>query len=322
MQSGMSASDSDPPSSSRRPAVGVTHVPLDDAGGLLLAKGATLPANDPPARVERDPANDPHAPLANVVPLQTVSREAVRAFLARVDTMRDVRAIVAARVPATNVDDLVQDSLREALEAADRAPPHRADALGAWVAAIARRVVADFLEQRARRAKYQGPMPREEDDVERPEPSSDPRESDDDQEEVHTWLVRHWLEQQVADHPRDKETFEILLEHARDARTYQEIADARGLTLPALTSRIHEFKYKYVPRYKRWRNRAILLVLLGAAVIVAVIVMWLLRRPPEIGPDPSIAPPRMPAPSVTTSSPEPLPEPFTPALPRKNLPEK
>jgi DNA-directed RNA polymerase specialized sigma24 family protein len=318
----MQASDSDPPSSGRRPAVGVTHVPLDDEGGLPVGRAATLPPNDSPTSVERYPENDAQAPLANIIPLQTVSREAVRAYLARVETMTKVRAIVAARVPATNVDDLVQDSLREALESADRAPPHRADALGAWVAAIARRVVADFLQQRARRAKYQGPMPDEEDDAQRPEPGYDPRESADDKSEVHGWLVRQWLEQQVADHPRDKETFEILLEHAREARTYQEIADERGMALTALSSRIYEFKYKYIPRYKRWRNRAVLLVLLGAAVIVAVIVMWLLRRPPEIGPDPSIAPPRMPAPSVTASSPEPLPEPFTPALPRKNLPEK
>lgn len=119
------------------------------------------------------------------------------------------------------------------------------------------------------------------------------------------WLVRHWLAQQVANDPRDKETFEIVLEHAQGGKTYQHIAREREMTLTALSSRIFEFKCKYIPRYKKWRNRTVLLLLLGgAAVIVAIVVLWLLRRPDAIGPDPSWVPPsKAPAPSATASTP-------------------
>ena len=186
----------------------------------------------------------------------------------------------------------MQDVLAEALKAADRSPPAHEDLMSSWLATIARRVVADFLAQRARRAKYEGDMPDEpegepgapdgaagveasEDDEPPafPEPSYDPRAAGDDEGEVDAWLVRQWLEKQVAGDPRDEETLAILLEHAQGEKTYQAIARERGMTLPALSNRIFEFKSRYIPRYKRWRNRAVLLLVLGGVAIVAEIVL-------------------------------------------------
>jgi hypothetical protein len=148
-----------------------------------------------------------------------------------------------------------------------------------------------------------------------PEPSWDPRD-DEGEAAVGGWLVRQWIERQVAKNPRDRETFAILLEHAQGEKTYQQIAGERGMTLTALSSRIFEFKQKYIPRYKRWRSRTMVWVMLGGAVVIAVaaIVLWLLlRRPAEIGPDPSKLPPPPPAPvpSATLS----VPPPFEPAEP-------
>jgi len=115
--------------------------------------------------------------------------------------------------------------------------------------------------------------------------------------------------------PRDRETLAIVLEHGAGKKTYEQIAEEHGLTPAALSSRIFEFKAKYTPRYRRWRNRALTLIFLGGAAIAAIVVaLWIMwSRPAEIGPD--RAPPRpsaVPVPSATASA---TPEPFEPALP-------
>jgi DNA-directed RNA polymerase specialized sigma24 family protein len=233
--------------------------------------------------------------------------------------------------------------LREAFEALGKSPPERLEAMYGWLSTIARRVVADFLTKRNRRKEYEGPMPPEQRDeggdetthddgsgIEAPKVPTellfDPRESDDEEEaEVDGWLVRQWIARQVENNPRDRETFDILLEYAQGEKTYEEIASERGMTSTALRSRIFEFKRKYVPRYKRWRNRALVWVFLGGvvAVVVAAILLWLLLRPAAIGPDPSKVPPRpAPVPSATASAPppfEPAEPPQPPRLPARDM---
>jgi RNA polymerase sigma factor (sigma-70 family) len=288
-------------------------------------------AGDAPNDEERAPQSGTGPSSATVIPLHRASIDARRAFVARADMRDMVRAIVATRVPAQHVEDIIQDAIEEALRALERTPPSRDDALPAWLAQIARRVAADFLAQRTRRAKYEGPMPEEPAEAHwagaesgeskrprrAPEPSYDPRF--DDAAELHPWLARQWLEHEVADNPQDRETFEIVFEHAQGGKTYQQIAAERGMTVTALSSRIFEFKQLYIPRYKRWRNRVIIVILLGgAAVLLAAAVLWsLLQRPDSIRPDPSTAPPpQLPVPSASASA----PEPFEPALPTRPLP--
>jgi len=286
-------------------------------------------------------ASDP--PLAGVVPLERVTRAAVRAYLGRPEARTLVMSIVAARVKPENVENLVQDALVEALGAPERNLPAREEALPAWLATIARRTIADFVVKQKRRAAYEAPMPghwgtdeghddgddegprRSHPDLE-PEPSHDPRAALGGDPEVNAWLVREWLERQVARHPRDRETLALLVEHA-GGKTYEQIAQELGVPLAALSSRILRFKSKYMPRYRRWRSRAILLLLLGAAAIVAAIVLWILSsRPADIGPDPYRAPPSpAPAPSVTASAPDPFERALPtqpPTQPPTQLPDK
>ncbi len=54
-------------------------------------------------------------------------------------------------------------------------------------------------------------------------------------------------------------------------------------TLTALSSRIFEFKGKYMPRYRRWRSRMVMLLLLGGVALVMMIVLWILRAAPAGG---------------------------------------
>lgn len=299
--------DSDPPSSSPRPSV-----PRSDARDA---------DDDAPVSGEGPAVGD-------VVSLHSFSPDDVRAFLALPETRRQVTAIVGARVPSRDVENLVQDSLEEALRALGRHPPNRRDGLPGWVATIARRVVADFLAKRSRRARYEGSMPEEPWDeepargapaVDPPspvaEPSYDPRVDGDD-EGMSDWLVRRWLAEQVENHPRDKETFEILLEHAREGKPYGRIAAERGMTLTALSSRIFEFKGKYQSRYRRWRDRTVWMLLLGAvALVIAVAIalsQWLRTSgSPHRQEAPPAPLPSGPAPSAT----RPAPVPFSPALP-------
>lgn len=114
------------------------------------------------------------------------------------------------------------------------------------------------------------------------EPSYDPREGSVDDRELESRSLLQWLERQVAQSPLDRETFAILLEHGLGQKTYQTIADERGITLTVLSSRIFEFRNKYVARYKRERERTWLLLLLflfGAAVVA--VLVWLLSADDE-----------------------------------------
>ncbi len=245
----------------------------------------------------------------------SVTLEDFRAFVASRGTRDWVFAIVKARVPFDDAHDLAQEALAEALKAFVSAPPAIDEALLSWIATITRRVVADFLKKRGRRRTYEGDMPdghgassedgaRESasssanDDGEPGgdpgargvvEPSFDPREGSADGGDLESDSLFRWLEGQVAGNPTDRETFEILLEHGLGKKTYRAIAEERGVTLTALSSRIFEFRKKYIARHRRERSRMwLLLLLFGVAVVV--LVAWLLSRRDE-APGGTIAPP-------------------------------
>jgi len=256
--------------------------------------------------------------------------DVVRAFLARPTTREQIRALAARKAPAGVIEDIVHDTFEEALRAAAKAPPRDAVTLPAWIGTIGRRVIADFHAKRTRREKYEAPMPIEladsglADDGSRnvpvqawsPDegpppalaPNYDPREAPDTWPNSEGRVVR-WLERKVAKSPRDRETFEILLERAREGKTYGEIAGERGMTLTALSSRIFEFKGKYLPRYKRERDRSILpLLLWGTGILVALVGLWLLMHRAQVTP-PVVPVGPEPTPSVTASA-----APFDPAV--------
>jgi DNA-directed RNA polymerase specialized sigma24 family protein len=255
--------------------------------------------------------------LAKVIPLHPAIHEAMRSLLGLAGTRRLITSIVKDRVPEEEVDDIVQSVMAEALRAP--ALPYRTEALLAWLATIARRQSAQFLRKRARRAKYEGPMPDDAPDVDDevfvPRGLTfDPNDPSDDPElEAQTKL--DWLRDEVAGDVRDHETLDMILEHYVGKKTYAHIAEARELPLTAVSWRIFAFKTKYIPRYKRWRRqRALLLIFfaLGVAALVAVLasVFWPRARREPIGPDP--APPPAPPSQMPTRT---LAPPFEPALP-------
>ncbi len=208
-----------------------------------------------------------------------------------------VLGIVKKRARPQSEEDLAQDVLAEALRAFERSPPARDEVLVDWLRTIAQRVVADSVKKQKRRGKYEGDMP-EDDDAEvdggdmpvgrDPRPIAtagyDPRTD----ATLEGRRVLRWLEKQVEESPRDRETLAILLEHGMGKKTYQAIADERGMTLAALSSRVFEFKQKYIPRYRRERERTVLILLLLFAVGFGLL-LWFLTRPVP-GPDGVVKP--------------------------------
>jgi DNA-directed RNA polymerase specialized sigma24 family protein len=262
----------------------------------------------------------------------------VRRFLSTPATLTIARNTIRQLVPRGEVEELAADTMVRALTA----PPPRVErVLPGWLAEIARRVAIRWLEKRGRRAKHEGPMPQhvaQEDAytgaVADDEGDSDPAyrlEADDEPGDL---LGAH-LDRLIGTHLHDQETRAILREHAEEARSYADIAAARGLTEAQVANRILRFKKKYAPRVKRRRDLLLVLKLFGGVALAAaalVALWWLLHPAPEIGPDPSVDEPS-PAPSATASAeefnaagptqpeprrkPEPLkPEPLKPEPPK------
>jgi hypothetical protein len=134
------------------------------------------------------------------------------------------------------------------------------------------------------------------------DPSFDP-EADDFRAEG--LLFTRWMRAAVAGDPRDHETWAMMEEWARseeegDGKTYEDIAREHDIGVSALKKRIERLKDKYEKRYRQWRKRfMVMLMLLGGAfvIVLAIVVWWLLQpRAPAAVP---IAPEPMPSASAT-----------------------
>jgi hypothetical protein len=103
------------------------------------------------------------------------------------------------------------------------------------------------------------------------------------------WLISKWLAPLLDESPRDQETYELLVYKARTGKTYAEVAEDHGITVAAMKSRTHELKTRFEPRWRRRRDRMLLLVLAGVAtavLLVAVLLAWLTAPSrPKITPD-------------------------------------
>ncbi len=84
-------------------------------------------------------------------------RGVVAAFVSRPTTMGWLTRFVRHRVAPSDVNDLVQDVLLEALHTT--AVPSSESALPGWLTIIARRTIATHHDRRARQAKSEGIMP-------------------------------------------------------------------------------------------------------------------------------------------------------------------
>jgi DNA-directed RNA polymerase specialized sigma24 family protein len=239
--------------------------------------------------------------VSNVIPFSAAARaeaavrDALRAYVSRPENLAAMRKKVARKVPRDDVDDVVNVALTKALST--KSPPSSVAGIPGWIRTVVRRAIARYYRER---------QPRDEREVltdlidEYVDPSTELDWN------VDGWLIRPWLERQVEGNDREEELFDILMEKANTGVTYEALAAKYGMTLTALSSRIFQFKKKYVPRFKRYKENAILLLLGGvAAILIAVaLVLWLLRARPF-----DTEPPRPPSAAPTAPAFVPAPHP-------------
>jgi DNA-directed RNA polymerase specialized sigma24 family protein len=272
--------DSDPPSSDSTPALADTDAPASDS------------PRSPPRSSE--PADPPSSPPAHAATPPALPHEIVEDFLSRPLTLQWITALIKRRVPPQQIEDVRQDILEEALTTTS--VPRDEKALPSWLRTIATRVISDNLTKQTRRDEREVTMAEPRRAQRAPAPGGEDAGADPDELTYDPFagidfgqdgfLIRPWLERQVAGDARDTETLLILLEKAQSGQTYGHVAAERGMSLTALSARIFQFKKKYLPRYRRYRNRAVLLFLLGAAAVVLALAIWILWASMEkAGPD-------------------------------------
>jgi DNA-directed RNA polymerase specialized sigma24 family protein len=237
------------------------------------------------------PVETKAAPAPPVRPSTQVTREQLRTFLAEASTQERIRAVVARRLrrktPDALIDDIAQEANTAALES-DTRPASMRTASG-WIATVAARAVVDYFRREAKHFDFVDPEADPDELASEAEPPED------------RWLVSAWawLAAQLAHDSRDQETFELLVYKAQTRKGYEAVAAEHGMTAPTLHNRVHQFKNKYEPRWRKRQERMLLLaILFGGAMIL--VVAWAVLQLMHARPAPSPTPP---APTVTVPPP-------------------
>lgn len=185
---------------------------------------------------------------------------------------RTVEDFVRKRVPASEVDDVVQTVFCDALAAQRR--PEDASELTRWLIGIAKHKVAD-LHRRAKRE----PM------VEAPEMAAGP-------DSLEARSLARWAEEQVGESREGDKTLHWMAREG-EGETLEAIAAEEKMPAARVRQR--------VSRMRRWMKERWMAELAAAAALAAfaLIAWWILRKPPEEAKDnapkepspiPSIAP--------------------------------
>lgn len=159
--------------------------------------------------------------------------------------VRGLRAFISRRVPSSDSEDVLQDTLARLHEAASSL--RDTDRAEAWVFSIARRTIADFYRARERRPVDE--TVGRADDIAAEDASTteqlEPYEGDHDvHEEVLSWL-RPMAEELPEMYRRP------LIMADFEGHTQQDVADELGLSLSGAKSRVQRARAKLGDRLTR-----------------------------------------------------------------------
>jgi len=174
--------------------------------------------------------------------------------LASHETRRQVERFVRRRVPASEVDDLVQTVLVDALAAAS--PPDEEAAFKRWLMGVARHKVADHH----RRKKRQPTTAELGEHIEGERPPLDARD------------LSRWAERQTDGSDDDARTLEWM---AREGAGEKLAHIAEDEALPATMVRQRVSRLRRFMR-ARWKEE-----LAAVAIVTGIVLWWQLRRDPE-----------------------------------------
>jgi DNA-directed RNA polymerase specialized sigma24 family protein len=179
-------------------------------------------------------------------PLDAPASARPRALLAEAETRRRLLAVVRRRVPAQDVDDVVQQVLCDAL--ASGGMPRDPDGLARWLVGVARHKTADLYRERARSGEAEGA------DVEAIAAPAPPLEAR---------AVMHAMTAAVSREPRGAQTLEWVVREAQGERL-DEMAREANLAPAAVRQRVSRLRRLL---RKRWLRELLLLAAAVAAVV-------------------------------------------------------
>jgi DNA-directed RNA polymerase specialized sigma24 family protein len=238
---------------------------------------ASMASDNPPSGPLSRPEPPPSGPLSRPEPApNATASDGGRRALGDPALRRQLEEFVRRRVPASDVDDVVQTVLLDAL--ASRARPDGGDELKRWLLGVARHKVVD-LHRRAHREP-----PAELPDIEAAAPPVEERE-----------LVR-WAEEQAGSTKDAQRTLGWMAREGEGEKLESIAADEQ---VPAARVR------QRVSRMRRWMKERWLAELAAvAALALLAFAMWRwLSRPEDERPEAHHEPP---APTATVE-PEPTP---------------
>lgn len=216
-----------------------------------------------------------------------------------------VTRVVRGRVPAADVDDIVQSTLADALAAGQA--PEDANEFRRWVLGIARNKIVDFY-RRSRRE-----VPRDPSTTEETEAADCVSQGGQD-------LLR-WAERELPDAEGAESTLEWMLREG-EGEKLESIAAEAQIPAPRVRQRVARLRRHFRARW------AAQLAAVAALIALMIVAYWawqkhhddVVRPIPAPEPSPSIPAPELPPPLVIPEepalSPEPSPVPsssFTPA---------
>jgi len=156
-----------------------------------------------------------------------------------------LRRFVQSRVPETDADDVLQDTLLQLHEASGSL--RDADRAEAWVFAVARRTIADFYRDREG-GPEETPVGRAPADATDEPPATENLSGYDGAHDVHEEVLS-WLRPMAEDLPEKYRRPLVMADF--EGATHQTVADELGLTRSGATSRIRRARAKLREQLQR-----------------------------------------------------------------------
>jgi DNA-directed RNA polymerase specialized sigma24 family protein len=194
--------------------------------------------------------------MALPAPLMTQAPRDRRAVLADPALRRSLTEMVRRRLPESDVEDVVQATLIEALASQSAPTADEGDALKRWVFGIARHKVADFHRKSRRES-----------------PTSEPPEGATDGEPHSARDMLRWAEEELPPGDGSKETLNWLLREG-EGEKLEAIAASEKLPAPRVRQRVVRLRKHF---RERWAAELAAIV---AATIAIGVWIWLSKKKP------------------------------------------